>query len=414
MAGARIAVRVEGLWKTYRIHPPGTRSRWLHRPSVDFHALRDVNLEVEEGTVLGVIGPNGAGKSTLLKILSRITDPTRGRVTVHGRVASLLEVGTGFHPELTGRENVYLNAAIHGMRRSDVTTRLSSIIEFARVGEFLDEPVKHYSSGMYLRLAFSIAAHLEPDILIVDEVLAVGDLQFQERCLQRVRDIGMAGRTVVLVSHDLRAVRGLCSRVTWIEQGEMRMSGLAPQIVRAYEGSHVSEHALWRPEPLPASVLQYTEVLVRDADGAGRSAIVQGGDPFDIQLTYHVRDPGVTGRILIRIVSSDGADVLWSASTDAMSSKLQVIAPGSYRTRCRVPGHLLAPGKYRLCVEEPLPDDKAQWHDNVLEFTVTRGTSLTARDGRRGVIMPLLPWATEQMKGAGPDPGVNESQTAGD
>src|SRR5688572_10310150 len=191
------------------LHPFARRARPA-KSTEDFWALREVSFEVRKGDRVGIIGRNGAGKSTLLKILSRITEPTAGRVRIHGRVASLLEVGTGFHPELTGRENVYLNAAIHNMRRREVTACLPSIIEFAHIGDYLDEPVKRYSSGMYLRLAFSIAAHLEPDILIVDEVLAVGDVQFQAKCLQRVRDISQTGRTVVLVSHDIVAVRNLC------------------------------------------------------------------------------------------------------------------------------------------------------------------------------------------------------------
>lgn len=234
MSARPLAIRAEGLWKTYRVHPPGVPRRLWRNPAVDFHALRDVDLQIEEGAVLGVVGRNGAGKSTFLKVLSRITDPTRGRVSVAGRVASLLEVGTGFHPELTGLENLYLNAAIHGLKRNDVRQRMSSILEFAEIGDFLNEPVKRYSSGMYLRLAFSIAAHLEPDILIVDELLAVGDAAFRERCLGKMEDVARGGRTVVLVSHDTATVRGLCTEAVQLDGGRIVSAGRPDSVLASY------------------------------------------------------------------------------------------------------------------------------------------------------------------------------------
>ena len=202
--------------------------------SEDFWALRDVSFEVAEGEVVGIIGRNGAGKSTLLKILSRITEPTNGRVTLGGRVASLLEVGTGFHPELTGRENIYLNGAILGMSRQEIARKFDEIVAFAEVERFLDTPVKHYSSGMYVRLAFAVAAHLEPDVLIVDEVLAVGDAEFQKKCLGKMRDVSRGGRTVLFVSHNMAAVQSLCNRAIWLDRGAVKFDGAVADSVSRY------------------------------------------------------------------------------------------------------------------------------------------------------------------------------------
>ncbi len=201
----------------------------------DFWALDDVSFEVKHGEVVGIIGRNGAGKSTLLKILSRITEPTKGRVTLHGRVGSLLEVGTGFHPELTGRENIYLNGAILGMRRHEIERKFDEIVAFAEIEKFIDTPAKHYSSGMYMRLAFAVAAHLEPEILIVDEVLAVGDAEFQKKCFGKMGEVAKEGRTVLLVSHQMNQIRKLCNRCVWLDNGQIKGQGLTNEVVGAYE-----------------------------------------------------------------------------------------------------------------------------------------------------------------------------------
>jgi lipopolysaccharide transport system ATP-binding protein len=205
--------------------------------AASFWALRDINLEIERGQAVGLIGRNGAGKSTLLKILSRITEPTTGRAEIRGRVGSLLEVGTGFHPELTGRENIYLNGIILGMKRAEVNRQFDAIVAFSEVEKFIDTPVKHYSSGMYVRLAFAVAAHLEPEIMIVDEVLAVGDSAFQKKCLGKMNDVAASGRTVVFVSHNMGAIRSLTSRAVWLEDGQIKENGSSEDVVRKYLAS---------------------------------------------------------------------------------------------------------------------------------------------------------------------------------
>ena len=241
----------EGLGKRYRrglAADPGLRhalERFVKSPlgafrrkkDETFWALKDVSLQVDEGEVLGLIGRNGAGKTTLLKILSRITKPTTGWAEIHGRVGSLLEVGTGFHPELTGRENAFLSGAILGMNKREIERKFDEIVAFAELEKFIDTPVKHYSSGMYVRLAFAVAAHLEPEILLVDEVLAVGDINFQKKCLGKMGDVARAGRTVVLVSHQLGQIRRLCHRVVWVDDGQIRRDGPTYEVVSAYESS---------------------------------------------------------------------------------------------------------------------------------------------------------------------------------
>src|SRR5271163_2157183 len=246
-------IHVEGLGKRYRV---GERERYFalrdvitraftapfrrsgaRKPKDFLWALRDVSLDIKQGEVVGLIGRNGAGKTTLLKLLARITRPTTGFAEIHGRVGSLLEVGTGFHPELTGRENTFLSGAILGMSKRDITRKFDEIVAFAELEKFIDTPVKHYSSGMYVRLAFAVAAHLEPEILLVDEVLAVGDINFQKKCLGKMGDVARAGRTVVLVSHQLNQIRRLCHRVLWIDAGVVRESGATAIVVGSYESA---------------------------------------------------------------------------------------------------------------------------------------------------------------------------------
>src|SRR3989440_7842054 len=236
----------------------------------NFWALKDVNLEVKQGELLGIIGHNGAGKSTLLKILSRITKPTTGRVKLDGRVGSLLEVGTGFHPELTGRENIYLNGAILGMRRAEITRKFDEIVAFSEVERFIETPVKWYSSGMYVRLAFSVAAHLEPEILIMDEVLAVGDAAFQQKCLDKMHEIRQQGRTIFFVSHNMPAVTRLCRRVLLMQQGQITADGAAQEVVNTYLSSswNIGAERVWTDEEAPGNaVVRLRRVRARNEAG---------------------------------------------------------------------------------------------------------------------------------------------------
>jgi lipopolysaccharide transport system ATP-binding protein len=245
-------------------HLPASTSAASNSSIENFWALRKVSFEIKEGDVVGVIGRNGAGKSTLLKLLSRITEPTEGRIRIKGRVASLLEVGTGFHPELTGRENIFLNGAILGMSRAEIKAKFDEIVEFAEVEKFLDTPVKRYSSGMYVRLAFAIAAHLEPEILVVDEVLAVGDGEFQKKCLGKMHDVATGGRTVLFVSHNMAAIRNLCQRAMLLSEGRLALLAEVNECIAAYEDSTSGSHgSVWtRPPKLDSGPLSYISVSV--------------------------------------------------------------------------------------------------------------------------------------------------------
>jgi len=262
------------------------------RTTEEFWALRDVSFDVNQGDVVGIIGRNGAGKSTLLKILSRITEPTTGSVRLRGRVASLLEVGTGFHPELSGRENIHLNGAILGMSRAEIAGKFDEIVAFAEVERFLDTPVKHYSSGMYVRLAFAVAAHLEPEILIVDEVLAVGDSQFQQKCLGKMRHIARdSGRTVLFVSHSLAAVQQLCTRALLLQQGRLTSLGAPAEIVQTYlanSASYAAGPAAWQW----LNRCEHLELLGVDAHNGGQpTRHIAGGQPLTLRLRYRCADP---------------------------------------------------------------------------------------------------------------------------
>jgi lipopolysaccharide transport system ATP-binding protein len=306
-----IAIRVEGLGKKYRLGatqqsyyslrdalagaaavPLQLARRLIGRSSVndrngrpEFWALKDVGFNVKHGEVLGIVGRNGAGKSTLLKLLSEITEPTAGRITLNGRVASLLEVGTGFHPELTGRENVLLNGAILGMSKSEIARKFDEIVAFAEVEQFIDTQVKHYSSGMYLRLAFAVAAHLEPEILIIDEVLAVGDAAFQKKCLGRMSEVAGEGRTVLFVSHNMGAVQGLCSRALWLENGQTKASGRAADIVSKYLNDVFDQGLGSNKVDSSSDHLQLTKVSFTDLHGEMASCF-SPGDGLRIEIHY--------------------------------------------------------------------------------------------------------------------------------
>src|ERR1700682_2878424 len=276
-----------------------------------FWALKDVSLEVKEGEVLGLIGRNGAGKTTLLKILSRITKPTTGWAEIHGRVGSLLEVGAGFHPELTGRENTFLSGAILGMSKREIERKFDEIVAFAELEKFIDTPVKHYSSGMYVRLAFAVAAHLEPEILLVDEVLAVGDINFQKKCLGKMGDVARQGRTVVLVSHQMNQIRRLCHRVAWVDGGHMRMTGAAHEVVSAYESAMARGergNGLESRGPLTKGRFLRWEIV---AAGEGNSHVLNNLEPVTVQFTVEIHQSIQRGHHGIALFSHDH-QLIWA------------------------------------------------------------------------------------------------------
>lgn len=317
----------------------------------EFWALEDVNFEIGRADVVGIVGRNGAGKSTLLKILSRITEPTRGRVTIQGRIASLLEVGTGFHPELTGRENIYLNGAILGLTRSEIRAKFDAIVEFAEIERFLDTPVKRYSSGMYVRLAFAVAAHLEPDILIVDEVLAVGDAAFQAKCLKKMKDVSQGeGRTVVFVTHDMAAMKSLCQKGILLERGRIVRLGSSNDIVQHYLGAaeENGESGLI-PDDLPR--LYSTDAaklrVVRLEDTQRRpTQFVITGEPISIAIEWEVLRPTQTMIFEVGIVDAEGRQITQSMSNHGQSADV-VWDVGMHKVQLTINENLF-PGQYSL------------------------------------------------------------------
>ena len=315
-----------------------------------FWALRDVSFEVPPGEVTAVIGRNGAGKSTLLKILSRITEPTEGRIELRGRVASLLEVGTGFHPELTGRENVFLNGAILGMRRAEIRRKFDAIVDFAEVSAFIDTPVKHYSSGMYLRLAFSVAAHLDGEVLLVDEVLAVGDAAFQKKCLGKMRDVGRAGRTVVFISHNMAAVSALCTRAIVLEGGRPVFDGTARDGVRRYLENNQADSALtWDLAATSGTVMDLGSLVSLDRV----MALPARGDGFRFAEPLRFRVAVASTATLEHLECAIGLDDMFGSRVVTFMSdrqQMSTTAGGRYNIDVTVPPFGLRPGRYMLSV----------------------------------------------------------------
>ena len=418
-----LALRAEGLRKRYPLgktggafrygslrdtiyyrarHPFGTRQQTPH-----IWALDGVDLEIRRGEVLGLIGRNGAGKSTLLKILSRITRPTEGHARLYGRVGSLLEVGTGFHPELTGRENVYLNGAILGMRRAEIQRKFDDIVDFSGVAKFIDTPVRHYSSGMYVRLAFAVAAHLEPEILLVDEVLAVGDAAFQKQCLGKMQDVSDSGRTIVFVSHNMPAITRLCSRAVLLSGGRVGADGPADEIVARYLAAELgtSSRREWNdPAAAPGNdAVRLRAVAVVDADGKPIESIdVRRGlgiqIVFDILKQQHRFVPGFT------LTSDQGQMIFNAIDTDPRWREPQ--PPGVYTSTGWIPPNLLNEGMISVAVALGtfVPGGRAIRHahvnDAVAFQVVDPGEGGTARGDYPGVwtspVRPLLQWTLQR------------------
>jgi lipopolysaccharide transport system ATP-binding protein len=369
-------------------------------------ALHDVSFAAEQGEVIGIIGRNGAGKSTLLKILSRITEPTTGRALLYGRVGSLLEVGTGFHPELTGRENIFLNGAILGMRRAEIARKLDEIVAFAEIHQFLDTPVKRYSSGMYVRLAFAVAAHLETDVLIVDEVLAVGDARFQRKCLDKMEDVGRHGRTVLFVSHNLSAVTRLCSRAVLLDRGRVAESGGASEVVRKYLRADIGTTAShrWGEASAPGNrYVRLRSMSVKDVTGAPSDRI-DIRRPITLLLEWEVL---LAGRVLVptfRVINEEGTIVFVTHDLDpAWRNRMR--EPGVYASRVVVPGNFLSEGTFIVSVSVSTIET-GEVHvsePDVISFDVidsVAGDSARGDYGGEmpGVVRPLLEWTTERLQ----------------
>lgn len=332
-------------------------------------ALRQVSFEVLPGEVVGVIGHNGAGKSTLLKVLSRITEPTSGRVEISGRVASLLEVGTGFHPELTGRENVFLNGAILGMRRVEITRKFDEIVSFAEVQKFIDTPVKHYSSGMYLRLAFAVAAHLESEVLLVDEVLAVGDQAFQRRCLNKMGDVARSGRTVLLVSHNLAAVESLCERAFLIANGMLVLASDVREVVRRYSlisGERVRESLRDRQDRRGDGAFRFVGVRIYPVDDPD-SGLYSGCDAV-VELDYESAGSSKSTRIAISVLDQHDR-MLFACDSEHVGGPLELDEAGT--VACTIGSLPLAPGTYRLMLWATVAGNVSDHVQHAAEFVVS-------------------------------------------
>ena len=433
-------IEVDDIWKKYRLGVIGTGSlrhdfeRWWHhiRGKPDPHAtvgenrsseigsqrpdnavphangdgveelgddevwaLQGVSFEVKQGQILGIIGRNGAGKSTLLKILSRVTSPTKGEVRIKGRIVSLLEVGTGFHPELTGRENIFLNGAILGMTKAEIRTKLDEITAFAEIDPYVDTPVKRYSSGMYVRLAFAVAAHLDAEILIVDEVLAVGDVEFQKKCLGKMGEVAHGGRTVLFVSHNMNAVKSLCDRALFLANGLLSLNGPVASVIEKYLQTENAAQTHWvRKDPLFASdgiLLQEITILV---DGKQASSTIRADKPFEVVVRARAFREYRTAEIAIRLTNQEGIPILTTANCDAFDN-FETIERGDHFFVARFPALLLSSGTYSLLVAAVRPYrtlfDSVDGKVRLTIEEVGPQTSVT-RDGRFGVVNPRLDW----------------------
>jgi lipopolysaccharide transport system ATP-binding protein len=383
-----VAIQVEGLGKCYRLGEREpyralrdvlaglpralVRRRSATEPGAEpFWALRDVSFEVRRGAVVGIIGHNGAGKSTLLKVLSRITRPTVGRARVHGRVGSLLEVGTGFHPELSGRENIFLNGAVLGMRRHEIQRRFDEIVAFAEVERFLDTPVKHYSSGMYTRLAFAVAAHLEPEILLVDEVLAVGDAAFQKKCLGKMGQVAREGRTVLFVSHAMAAIENLCDSAVLLDHGRVAEQGSTSQVIASYLHTTQRQNRAVLAERRDREGNGTLRLLEFSAYGTSEASAPVCGGPATLELTYEAKHALRHVHISVGFYTPFGEGCLYLSNDLSGDAFEQLPAAGSLR--CRFDRLTLLPGTYSVNLYCTVNGVLADWVRNAADVTIEGG-----------------------------------------
>jgi lipopolysaccharide transport system ATP-binding protein len=422
-----VAIKAEGLSKRYRLgQQRGSnvllsemlgnairrpfRRRAASTDPADFWALQDVSFEVPTGSAVGVIGRNGAGKSTLLKVLSRITEPTTGTATLHGRVASLLEVGTGFHPELSGEENIYLSGAVLGMRRDEIRRKFDEIVEFSGIeSQFLDTPVKRYSSGMQVRLGFAVAAHLEPEILLIDEVLAVGDAKFQAKCLGKIEEIGETGRTVLFVSHNMPAILRLCSRAILLEHGRVVTDGPTHEAVRVYLESDLgrsSERRWTEPSLAPGDeVAKLKSVRVLPV-GGGSAEEIEIRQPIDIEVEYWRGEIGsLRPSVNLAFYNDEGVCLFISNDWQGRAVHDDGAKPGIVRSTCRIPGNFLAEGRvivtaavstFNPATAHALERDAVAFQ--VVDRSQGDGVRGDSTNEWSGVVRPMLDWHTETRR----------------
>ena len=370
-----------------------------------FWALKDISFDIEKGDVVGIIGRNGAGKSTLLKTLSQITEPTTGEIRLYGRVGSLLEVGTGFHPELTGRENIYLNGAILGMKKSEIAKQFDAIVDFAEVEKFLDTPVKRYSSGMYVRLAFAVAAHLNPEILIVDEVLAVGDANFQKKCLGKMQDVSQQdGKTVIFVSHNMSTILRLCKNVILLNQGQILKMGAGEEVTRDYLtlGSEkaIAAERIWpNSQQTPGDqVARLCAARVLNARGEV-SETIDIAEPMSIEIEYEFLGGNVDCVAAFHVINDMGVTLFASGDFTNPHWKATPRTPGVVRSTCQIPAHFFAEGRVSVLIAvcSYNPDTVHALENDALAFVVVDQTEGTGARGHAasawpGVLRPMLQW----------------------
>ena len=432
--GPRAVLQAEDLWKEYRLGVIShqtlardlqswwARSRGKEDPNSPvaiaqaqqaarrsqqerFWALQDVSFQVNQGDIVGVIGRNGAGKSTLLKILSQVTAPTRGEVRIKGRIASLLEVGTGFHPELTGRENIFLNGAILGMSKADIRQRLDEIVTFAEVEKFIDTPVKRYSSGMFVRLAFAVAAHLEPEILIIDEVLAVGDVQFQKKCLGKMEQSRKEGRTLLFVSHNMGVVSGICDKTILLKEGRVACFDETARVVREYLTDFTREHE-GACRTFEESDRPFNVTAISLLNGKGQPAtsfVCDEAVTLLMEVTVRKRIPGLYG--YLALLNGNHEKVLVSDSFDAGENPLEAVEPGRHQLEIAIPARTVGHGNYSITIDFASPQSEYQIGDsisvetleNVLSFSLD-DCSTVRGNTREGYLSTIPSWKMRKKR----------------
>jgi len=364
----------------------------------EFWALKDVSFTIERGEIVGVIGKNGAGKSTLLKVLTSITPPTEGEAILRGKVSSLLEVGTGFHPELTGRENIFLNAAILGMSRKEMSRKFNEIVEFAGIERFLDTPVKHYSSGMYVRLAFSVAAHLEPDVLLVDEVLAVGDVEFQEKCIGKMEEVTRAtGRTILFVSHNMAAIQSLCKRSILLEKGKIAKIGPTAEVIDYYLDRMQDLEAVSSYPADESKEASITKISLSNEHGRPAAQIPISED-FEIKVEYQFPHP--QGRALLSVLFYSAGELLLLSSESDRAGELTNYEAGRYETTIRVPAYLFNVGHYYMDIALHRPNVEYLDKKDGIGFEIMdigNIKSMIFRDSTPGKMATVLPYQSRKL-----------------